>query len=642
MELVYLWVEEYRNIKEQGFNFSGRYRCRFDCEWQVATSLNNGKEHKNVTGGNLHIAKLDDCNIFPQDINVEAIIGKNGSSKTSLLKLILYAMAEKTHFDHSTQEFKAYCDFLSNKFFFLIFVDSNKNFFYLGDLKISNKHSLCIKTMFDGQEIELKKFENQKKIFSTYFNYSLETIDQYDEKSGWLNVFYHKADNYRTPILIQPNKTRGNGIALKRVIDIDLENYLTRQRMLLLLASKTFFGIYKNNFFEPNKIKMVVNYEKLQRIPRELHSIYSNDKTDDGEIMLEHSFLEAFEMQNIADKGLTFEKIRYLNAVYIIKKALGSDYQDTLQIKQKFLKEYTTPRPTLDIQTYLSEIDKIAIQNEHITYAHTKLVNALKFNAYLLDKQGAVDFINTEEAVDVKIIPSEVLELTPPIFDIELYDGNRGINSLSSGEKQLLFIQSNMIYQIKNITEEGYTAAQFLFDEIELNLHPEWQRTFLSNLINIFKNLNNKPKITLIFASHSPFLLSDIPSDNIIFLDRDSNGKCIVVDGLKDKKQTFGANIHTLLSDAFFMEDGLMGEHAKTKINELINYLNNKESTIKENDDAQKYINIIGEPILKRQLQKMLDSKRLAKVDKIDVIEKQIALLKQELEQVKLSDKNSQ
>ena len=38
--------------------------------------------------------------------------------------------------------------------------------------------------------------------------------------------------------------------------------------------------------------------------------------------------------------------------------------------------------------------------------------------------------------------------------------------------------------------------------------------------------------------------------------------------------ETFGANIHTLLSHGFFMKDGLMGEFAKDKIDTAIKYLN--------------------------------------------------------------------
>jgi hypothetical protein len=29
MELVYLWVEEYKNIYHQGFNFSPRFECEY-------------------------------------------------------------------------------------------------------------------------------------------------------------------------------------------------------------------------------------------------------------------------------------------------------------------------------------------------------------------------------------------------------------------------------------------------------------------------------------------------------------------------------------------------------------------------------------------------------------------------------------
>ncbi len=156
-------------------------------------------------------------------------------------------------------------------------------------------------------------------------------------------------------------------------------------------------------------------------------------------------------------------------------------------------------------------------------------------------------------------------------------------------------------------------------------------------LFRLFINSFSKFTIPIqfIISTHSPFMLSDIPQKNIIFLDKDEQGNCKVVDGLKDKKQTFGANIHTLLSDSFFMEDGLMGEFAKGKIDEVIDYLNNKDTKIKDDEQAQQLIDIIGEPIVKNQLQKMLDSKRLSKVDKIDKIEQDILALQKELKGLK-------
>ena len=74
MELVYLWVEEYKNIQKQGFNFSPRFNCNYD-------------EDSNE----LTIDENDDYieNFFGENINVTAIVGKNGSGKSSFLDLIL-------------------------------------------------------------------------------------------------------------------------------------------------------------------------------------------------------------------------------------------------------------------------------------------------------------------------------------------------------------------------------------------------------------------------------------------------------------------------------------------------------------------------------------------------------------------------
>ncbi len=74
MELVYLWVENYKNIHKQGFNFSPRFYCEYNEEENELTI----KENENY------------IDIFPENINITAIVGKNGSGKSNLSECIAF------------------------------------------------------------------------------------------------------------------------------------------------------------------------------------------------------------------------------------------------------------------------------------------------------------------------------------------------------------------------------------------------------------------------------------------------------------------------------------------------------------------------------------------------------------------------
>ena len=79
--------------------------------------------------------------------------------------------------------------------------------------------------------------------------------------------------------------------------------------------------------------------------------------------------------------------------------------------------------------------------------------------------------------------------------------------------------------------------------------------------------------------------------------------------------------------------DGLAGKFAQQKIDDVIKFLDGiPQNTIKNIDQAEKIIKIIGEPILKRHLTQRLDSRRLRKVDDI---ENDIKRLQRELNRVK-------
>ena len=77
---------------------------------------------------------------------------------------------------------------------------------------------------------------------------------------------------------------------------------------------------------------------------------------------------------------------------------------------------------------------------------------------------------------------------------------------------------------------------------------------------------------------------------------------CLVCDALKCK-ETFGANIHTLFNDAFFLDGIPIGDFAKYKINKL--FLRVKGGDVSKTLLDEIYR--IGEPILKANLLRLYD-----------------------------------
>lgn len=146
---------------------------------------------------------------------------------------------------------------------------------------------------------------------------------------------------------------------------------------------------------------------------------------------------------------------------------------------------------------------------------------------------------------------------------------------LSSGENALLNLYSLLNEYTQKIEEENSFAEYILLlDEADLGFHPQWKKKFVNSIVkslpSFFKFSNSQAKVQIIFTTHDPLTLSDIPKNNVIFLDKDSNGHTIIS---SQNKETFGANIHDLLADSFFMSDGLMGEFAKEKIDRTIKWL---------------------------------------------------------------------
>jgi len=226
------------------------------------------------------------------------------------------------------------------------------------------------------------------------------------------------------------------------------------------------------------------------------------------------------------------------------------------------------------------------------------------------------------------IISAQILEFKP---DKKLSFGEKSILNLFSSLYEFTLSKNNHLRQ-KN-------RYLLLLDESDLGFHPLWKRKYIQSISKvvplIFSKMNPKvhdeenrivdnpdfesPQIQVIVTTHDPLTLSDIPNYNITYLDKGNNEKSRILNIWSDIDRpikSFGANITDLLSDSFFIDDGLIGDFAKGKINRTIKWLSDEKRNVSEKKNHERIINLIDEPVLQFKLKEMYDDIFLNETDR--------------------------
>lgn len=93
------------------------------------------------------------------------------------------------------------------------------------------------------------------------------------------------------------------------------------------------------------------------------------------------------------------------------------------------------------------------------------------------------------------------------------------LRNLSSGEKYMILLIgdiSRRLFIANNKSANSHNGEGIvLIDEIELHLHPTWQRNVIDSITKAF------PNVQFIFSTHSPQVLSSVSDENIIILEKD-------------------------------------------------------------------------------------------------------------------------
>lgn len=588
---------------------------------------------------------------FLRNVSVSAVVGMNGAGKSSLLELIFRMInnfsaclvgntikrngADEIYFIPSI---KATLDYEIRGIKGTLICDDGIVALVYGDKKffLSDPDLTMTDEYRDFEVCYKPKAAKRSEIASCFFytivmNYALQaynSLDYQDEKAehyqtdhligtssngNWMNSMFHKNDGYASPIVLNPYRDQG-------VIDMKTETALTKDRLAgILIEAKR-----KNREFIDGYQLLRIDYEfNPYRVIEKLSKKYRTMHVTE----VENEFRRLYGVDNsfvrlVLDAyGYSFANSNEMFAygcIYLIYKTLTipskypsyAEYASIVDIEKidVFLKDENEKR---DLARLITEIKK---DKSHITTKIRQTIHFLDaFNQDILaDYNFTYEFYEDWLRMDKKNTSLEAtMELMPPpIFNSEIImkkdkdEAEIPFYKLSSGERQFLFLMSSVIYHVMNIksvptSRVAYRYVNIILDEVELCFHPEYQRTFLYKLLQSIErlHLNTYCGFNVIITTHSPFLLSDIPQSNVLYLE---DGH--VVDK-RCMQNPFAANVNDILRQSFFLKNGFMGEFAKRKILKAIDDYNKKKL---DTDEANELVELIGEPLLKDRLSEVI------------------------------------
>lgn len=558
-------------------------------------------------------------------ISINAIVGQNGAGKSTLLDILfkiinnfVIRIIGKAKYDNEYRHLKYAYGVHADLYYE---IDGQQRRINCRNTKIELYY--MGKTQFEIHPYASKTEINE--ILGDFFytivtNYSLyayntqdyalekgEDVPKDKDNGSWLTGLFHKNDGYYTPLVMTPFRSHGS-------IDVEKESYLAERRIntMALLAEandKTFISNYR-----PTTLYISLNRNFIDEKTDALRkSIRKKDEWLDLHLTLE-LFKKRWTKYLCSNCGLssTVKKIPQLemSIFYLAYKSLKlslyyPDYRRRFDIDSEHEGYYKDHESEFYEHCLPQKIDNI-IENilrdrnekeEEHNHLILKIDQTLDYLMIYI-KTGLFpwkdsDQINVKSFLSGKKITRycDLFRIMPPVFyntQIEFTKTGEFITSsswqsfdrpvmrlamMSSGERHLLNCLSYVLYHIKNLESVKsdkerikYRHICLVFDEVELYFHPDYQRRFIKMLLEALEwcNISNRniKSIQLLIVTHSPFILTDVFTQNTIYL---KEGKRVQVDG-----QTFGANYYDILNNSFFFEESAVGEISTNFIRGLV------------------------------------------------------------------------
>lgn len=558
MKLIYCYIEHFRNIENQDVSLSDEFDCRYR-----DSKIFIEKREKNPLMDYIY------DNGFMSNLRI--IVGKTGSGKTNFLQLIGMDWWNRK----STADGDAYL---------LLYKMHNENDFFVEEVGLGNKtRAYCFTYDFDKHEI-------LKYIPAAYDDHEDTYIINAFDRYAFASCPY---DNVRQEQMFDNNQFIPRKITQYGKSSVSMEceflkEYLSHFSEKSIKRRVSFVIGWKN---WQNKIQSDLD-DKL--IKREYWTY-----KDRAEEQRDKNFRNGQYNKPIEYDKKSTPKSRFIHdlmvdfAIYLRKWAELVEYE----FPEKYY-PYTgivydlgieDPRELPDGKKMgiLKRIDWLC---QYIDY-HTDEITSnrglvwhigsdIRDLFHLLGKMDDKYFTDTEFTIPVMDIDVNGKTVMRDVFErMEQYRPDQiGVftecllpyhwSYVSSGEYQYAKIwgvleeygvRVKMMTQGQKYSEAIQPNLILLLDEPENYMHPEMCRTFIRNLNVLLSKRNPNTELQVLISTHSPFMLSDVMASQVIKMDYDENGKCVISES---KKPYYAANIHSIMADGFFLEYTI-GEQAR-------------------------------------------------------------------------------
>lgn len=602
MKLLYLYIEDYHQVhKKRGINFDSNYRFEFD-----GTRLTFNRRHVlprdffSIAGPKKHSGRVE-C--------VSAIIGENGTGKTSVMSFI-----NEVFGGGRSDTSKRFLYVLRGKF------GNDKHTTYRcydnfdGDLKFnlpSGYRERWTRVSVGGDQM-LPTPPVQVAYFSPYYTTQEVVVNQGD---AFIDI--------STAGLMR--RESDTGAPLMRFESEE------RDRILSLIKR---IGSRPSAFGDetplpcPDSIKVVPDTELIRSVSRNFAHRFNLAKSSDIREM-DHRYEDALDIGGVQDLVLQLcaayiasmtlrisvgefvsgrhrgycdflvqESLRCRDGIIGLSSGIGG--APRTENPERHWCRLTSAQQKEIRRILIGRLAKYELPIEEDPYlpgsveAHASFLRMLDAADRLLDSveqktpaTGDVLQIGIRNYSQQRLL-YQFLGAHDQVLNGGLVDGKRGFVSISYGKMSTgemaylsLFARLNSLLAPDPVDSRLRNARDLIvfLDEAETTLHPEWQRQLVANVIWFFENFTQNMRVHVIFASHSPMLLSDIPKDNVCFLEpkRSHEAGSGYQSDSRRLRNTFGANVYDLYRLSFGLDTGVYGYLAKQKIELLKTKIKRRE-----------------------------------------------------------------